>query len=146
MDEKKSVQTAVTDISHVPAVAIAPPPRCYHRLESPAGGICGELARWLRPGRDWFAVSYFCDAHRLDGDQLVPVEHVFRRVRVLADLLITGVATNAPLAQTEAVARLEAAIRAAGGVLDVHGVRSYMVRSAAVPGGGLAFATSDAPE
>lgn len=114
---------------HVPAVAIAPPMRCYARVENCAGPICGELAAWVRPGRDWFNPEYFCEQHRAPGDVAIGSEHVLRRVRINVDILIAGTSTNAPMAHVEAVARLELAVRKLGGVVDVNAVTSHVVKS-----------------
>jgi hypothetical protein len=91
----------------------------------------------MRPGRDWFGTEYFCEQHAAPGDQPIPVEHTFRRVRVFCDVYFAGVAVSAPVSQTEAVARLEAAVRAAGGAIEVHEVRSHVVRSVPQLGPGL---------
>lgn len=116
-------------LSHVPAVAIAPPARCYFRLGDSSSTICGNFARWLRPGNHWFDPEYFCDLHRASSDIAIPSEWVFRRVRFELEVLITAAALNPSPAHTEALARLDAAVKAAGGVLDVHGVRSSVVRA-----------------
>jgi len=96
-----------------------------------------QLATHMRPGRDWFTTEYFCEQHAGPADQPIPLEHVFRRVQVFCDVYFAGVAVSAPVSHTEAVARLESAIRAAGGAIDVHQVRSYVVRSAPQTSPGL---------
>lgn len=132
-------------IAHVPAVSIAPPLRCYFRPKIPGAPICGEFAHWMRPGNHWFDPEYFCDQHREPIDVLVPAEHVFRRVRFELQVLVSAAALNVTPAHTEALARLEAAVRAAGGVLDVQAVRSVVVRSSAQARAGLPFAAQIAP-
>jgi hypothetical protein len=93
----------------------------------------------MRPGRDWFTTEYFCEQHAVPTDEPIPLEHVFRRVCVWADVFFAGVAVSAPVSHTEAVARLEAAVRAVGGFLDVHTVRSNVVRSVPQTRPGLEF-------
>jgi hypothetical protein len=132
-------------ISHVPAVSIVPPLRCYFRPELLGAPICGHFAHWMRPGNHWFDPEYFCDEHRGPIDVLAPAEHVFRRVRLELHVLLSAAALNVTPAHTEALARLEAAVRAAGGVLDVQGVRSMVVRSSAHAGAGLASAAPIVP-
>lgn len=112
-----------------PIATNAPPVRCFQQTGDPCRPVCGELAQWYRPGSSWFAAAYFCDPHHLASDLPIPDEHVFRRVRILCDVTFAGVSTNAPLAQLEAVARLEQCIGNAGGRLEVCGVRSLMVQS-----------------
>jgi hypothetical protein len=112
-----------------PAVAIAPPVRCFYRGNHGCGSVCGQLATHARPGRDWFGTEYFCEQHSVPGDAPIQPEHVFRRVRIFCDVLFAGVSTAAPMSHAEAVGRLEAAVREAGGALDVHEVRSHIVRT-----------------
>jgi hypothetical protein len=54
------------------------------------------------------------------------VERV-RRIRVDCQVFICAASTNIGLSHTEAVARLDAAVRAAGGLLDIHRVTSDIV-------------------
>jgi hypothetical protein len=113
----------------LPAVVNAPPPRCYHRSDPFSSTPCGELARWQRPGRDWFCTEYFCDAHRGPADTAIAAEHVFRRFTLSVELYISGAAINAPVAQHEAMSRLESAMRSIGAICEVINVRNSMVRS-----------------
>ncbi len=124
--------------AHVPRCALAPPLRCCQRVGSSPARICGELARWQRPGNYWFATEYFCDEHRAPTDTEIAGERIFRRVRVTCDVLFAAVDVNAPIAQTEALARLEQAVQAAGGVLDVERVISNVVKWEPQPGQGRA--------
>ena len=133
-------------MSTVPGVAIAPPPRCFSRGIDRCGPVCGELASHMRRGRDWFNTEYFCGQHAAPGDEPIPPEHIFRRVRVFCDVYFAGVAVSAPVSHTEAVARLEAAVRAAGGAIEVHEVRSHVVQSAPQTGPGLALTGRFDPE
>lgn len=100
----------------------------------------------MRPGRDWFGTEYFCQRHAAPGDQLIPDDHVFRRVRVFCDVYFAGVAVSAPMSHTEAVARLEQVVRDAGGALEVHEVRSHIVRSAPQISPGLQLVGPGDPE
>lgn len=116
---------------NVPTCSIAPPPRCHYRDELHPGYVCGELATCVRPGRDWFNPEYFCDRHKQPADVPIPAEHVFRRVVLEVKVLFAGTHINAPIAQAEAVARLERAVVAIGGLVEVEGARSYVVKSPA---------------
>ena len=130
---------------HVPRCTIAPPLRCCARLEQHPRRICGELARWKRPGNYWFATQFFCDAHRETSDLAIAGERIFRRVRITCDVLMAGVDVNPPIAQTEALARLEQAVQAAGGLLDVEAVRSSVVKWTPPPAAGREKGGGGAP-
>jgi hypothetical protein len=120
-------------LDNLPTCAIRPPARCYQEVGGSELAICGRIAKWKRPGSAFFEDEYFCDEHHNSGDVLITGAHAIRRVRLSVDVLLAGVNTAAPIAQTEAVARIEAAVRTIGGVLDIHGVRSSIVRYAAPP-------------
>lgn len=120
-------------VAHVPLAAIAPPLRCFEHDRSDRHVICGDAAYWRRPGSHWFDDQYFCDVHREPFDVPIVGECVVRRVRVMVDVLLSGASMTAPFAQTEALRRLERAVAAAGGLLDVKGIHSAVVRYGAPP-------------
>lgn len=113
---------------HVPTFVLCPTLRCYHVEGKSPRIVCGALARWREPGEHWFNDSFFCDLHRGPNDLVVDGDVVVRRVRITADVFLAGTNIRSPQAQTEAVARLERAVAAAGGILDVHGVLSSVGR------------------
>lgn len=125
--------------AHVPQVVNGPPVRCYHTDGNSRYAICGELARWKRPGNHWFDDAYFCDRHRAECDEPIVGELVVRRVRLTVDVLFAGASRDAPFAQTEAVQRLERVLASAGAVVEIHEVRSNPVRyrSQAAAGGAI---------
>jgi hypothetical protein len=127
--EKSQFPPGRDPLAHAPSVAIAPPVRCFHRALSSPSFPCGQLARWLRRGNHWFADEYFCDEHRAPADLEIPAVHPFRRVRINVDVHMAGVHVNAPLAHTEAIVKLEAALQAIGAIGDVVTVRSDLVKS-----------------
>jgi hypothetical protein len=133
-------------LAHVPSVAYAPPARCYFRAAFPHGSVCGEIATVARPGNHWFATEYFCDRHRGPADVSIAAVHVFRRVRLSLDVLFAGVHYNAPIAHTEAVARIERALLPIGGLLDIKGVSSSVVKSSPEPGRAGAIGAVGDPE
>ncbi len=116
-------------LPHLPACTYAPPLRCGHRDESPERQVCGAVAMRFRPGPNWFTPEYFCQDHSRAEDLGIPTAHIFRRVRVTVDVLFAGTSMEGPAAHAEAVARLERAVTAAGGLLEVDRVRSAMVKS-----------------
>jgi hypothetical protein len=122
---------------NVPAFVVCPVLRCYRVTMNSPRVVCGELARWRELGRHWFDDSFFCDQHRNATDVPVVDDVAIRRVRITADVFLAGTNIRAPQAQAEAVARLERAVAAAGGILDVQGVLSTVgrIRPAAALGG-----------
>jgi len=133
MNEKLRMAKALEPLAHVASCSFAPPPRCHYREQSLDLEVCGKLATWFRPGRDWFVSEYFCDPHRGAADLVIPVEHVLRRVEVTAYVYFHGVNINSTIAHTEAVRRLERAVVAAGGLVTVGGVVSAVVKSPPLP-------------
>ncbi len=118
-----------------------PPLRCCAQVDGRPGRVCGELATAKRPSTHWFDARFFCDKHRSPSDEPIAGDQVVRRVRLTCDVLLAGVTSSAPGAQAEAVARLEAAVRAIGGVLEVDRVHStfgrYPAQAASPDGGGV---------
>ena len=113
--------------SELVSVSVCPPIRCYAQLGSSRYAICGELARWRRPGVHWFDDRFFCDEHREPSDVAIAGELAVRRVRVEVEVFLAGASRDAPFAQSEALARLKAAVEQVGGVIDVQRVRSAFV-------------------
>lgn len=68
--------------------------------------------------------AFFCDECRRDGDEPIADSAVFRRVSVNLVVYLSATSLVPRLAQTEAVARLERAIEAAGGVVNLLQVSS----------------------
>lgn len=133
MNDKSQISSGRDPLAHAPAVAIAPPARCFHRDGSSPGFPCGELARWERRGNHWFATQYFCDDHRAPSDVLIPDVHPFRRIRISCEVYMSAVHVNAPLAHTESIVRLEEALKGIGAILDVVNVGSNVVKSSGLP-------------
>ena len=118
--EKTDRKTAgSSEIARVPAFGVTPPPRCFTTLEGSPPRKCGELATRHRVGNSWFGDSFHCDDHAEQSDVDISDEFVIRLVRVTCDVLLAGVDEHQGIAQAEAVDRLERAVVAAGGVLDV---------------------------
>lgn len=87
----------------------------------------------------------FCDGHHTIGDVPIPETLIVHRVRVQVDVLFAGVSPIAAEARTEALAVLERAVVAAGGVISVHQVSSCMVRYGPLPAVGEGRAVRHAP-
>jgi hypothetical protein len=116
-------------LRNLPSMAFSPPARCFYRGGDDHGTVCGELAQYVRPGAEWFRTIYFCEAHHGPSDLEIPPVHPIRRVRINAILLFSAASLNQPIAHTEALARLEAAVQYAGGLLDVEDVNSTWGKS-----------------
>jgi hypothetical protein len=119
MKNTDRIPTAEGAVARVPAFTVTPPMRCFSSVGGPLSRKCGELATKRRRGHGWFTDTFHCDHHAAPGDADLSGEFVVRRVRVSCDVLLTGVDERGDVAQGEAVARLEAAVRLAGGVLEV---------------------------
>jgi hypothetical protein len=113
---------------NLPEFMIAPAPRCFHHEQNEIRTICGELATHVRKGTWWFDDQYFCDAHCQPGDELVAGDRVCLRLEFTVKVVLSGTSVSPILSRVEAMARLEAAIAAAGGLLDVESVRSAIGR------------------
>ena len=116
-------------MSDAPLVLICPPMRCHQAIGGRPRLWCGDPASWQRPGNAMFPTAYFCEAHHQSSDIPLPAELTFRRVRVQLDVILCGTSAARGEAQAEAVARLEAAIAALGGVVSLQTVSSAWVRA-----------------
>lgn len=118
---------------HYPECSVKPPHRCGHQFKSTPRIFCGAPAAWLRAGNAVFDDAYFCDAHRGFSDVPIPETTIVNRVWLSVRVLFAGVSPLAPDARHEAVERLQAAIAAAGGVVQVEGIGSSLVRYGPLP-------------
>lgn len=73
-------------------------------------------------------------------------EHVFRRFTLSAEIYLAGAAINAPVAQLEAMTRLEKALREIGAICEVINVRNAVVRSWPQTGRGEPILAGNIPE
>jgi hypothetical protein len=128
MENTDRISPGRNTFARVPAFGITPSPRCFTIVEGPPRRKCGEHATRRRAGNQWFADTFHCTQHAEPTDLELAGECIVRRVRVTCDVLLAGVDERQGIAQTEAVARVEAAIAAAGGVLDVKMVTSQIGR------------------
>lgn len=126
MNEKLKSRLVGLDGALLPRHGICPPLRCCAPLEGSPIHVCGELATSKREGVRWIDDRYFCEAHAVETDVDLRGELAIRVVRVKCDVLIAGTNIQAPVAQTEAVGRLEAAALAIGALLDVLSVTSTL--------------------
>lgn len=115
-------------MEHLPLISTAPPLRCAERLKNRGNAFCGATASWKRLGNHFVDDQFFCDEHRLETDEPIAGDRVFRRITVHCDVTFAGVTMRDLIARAEAMTRLRAAVEAAGGLLDAYGVDSCAVR------------------
>jgi hypothetical protein len=120
-------------LAHYPQVTITPPLRCHQSVGGSPRAYCAAPAVWLREGNALFDDAYFCDAHASASDVPIPETVIAHRVRLAVDVLFSGISPLATEARAEAVSRLQAAVRSAGGVVTVHGATSCTVRYGDLP-------------
>jgi len=100
------------------------------------GTYCGAPAVQLLRGNHWFDDAFRCAKHAESGGVALSAPVAVRRVRMRVDVLLAGVTMNDPAARGEAVARLQSAVAAIGGIVEVEDVRSAVGRYAAPAGPG----------
>jgi hypothetical protein len=118
-------EQAVPDIR---LFTVLPPLRCCFYLNLPGRSFCGERAVLFRPTDAFGRGAFFCRAHADATDQAIVADVLVRRVRVLADAVFAGVSMVRQDAHSEAIDQLEAAIKARGGLLNLHSVTSEVGR------------------
>lgn len=108
-------------MSDAPLIIAAPPLRCGHRDRKLGSQFCARPAVSFRSGSPWELPEYHCARHAGGTDVPLPLERVFRRVRLMAHVDFAAVSARVTLAESEAMSRLERAVIDAGGLLtNVH--------------------------
>lgn len=115
-------------MADVPMFAVCPPLRCGFPVDPLNFAFCGELAYWQRPGGEFDPVRFFCQKHRLAGDEPIPEYTMFRRITLTIDVVFAGVTLRQREAELEAFGRLQALLEAHGGLVNLHQVRSDVGR------------------
>jgi hypothetical protein len=115
-------------MADAPQFSIVPPLRCCEVVNSPYPEFCGELAVVRRPGSTYWFDEFFCRAHSTPADVPIADNQAFRRVHLVVDVYFAACSVSPAVAQTEAVGRLELAVRDAGGLVNVQAVRSTVGR------------------
>jgi hypothetical protein len=127
----------------LPSFPSSPPIRCQQILGNSPSTFCGKLARW-----EWLVAAgdckyYFCDQHKHATDVPIATPAILRRIVIECRVAVLGVSVVPALAHAEALARLEAAVAALGGGLDVDRVTSALGRCAPSPAPGERNASGD---
>ena len=115
-------------MADIPLVVVRPPLRCFSRRQDPPGEICDWEATFVRHSRAGVPPTFLCSAHSQSGDEPITDDVVFRLVSVTLEVRMCGVSHVPGFAHSEALARLERAIAAAGGVINLHACRSQLAR------------------
>lgn len=72
--------------------------------------------------------SFYCVEHSRAGDEAIPDDAIFRLVAVTLEVRMCGTGRTPGIAHAEAIAQLERALEAAGGVINLHACRSLLAR------------------
>lgn len=115
-------------MSDVPRFQVRPSLRCYCQVKDSEVRVCGRLATWERAAAAGQLSTFYCDEHHEPTDRPVRGDLVIRAVEVRADVTFVATAQQPNMALTEAVARLELAVREVGGVLQVLGAHTEIGR------------------
>lgn len=118
----------------VPEFFLSPPLRCFGPPADRVSLVCGKRACWERPPVHEVAGSFFCDEHRRPGDVPIAPDAVYRRVQVECEVFFAATSFVRGGAHSEALAQLERAVLAAGGVIAGSGVTSVTGRQAPTVG------------
>jgi hypothetical protein len=98
--------------------------RCCASRESGLVTPCGRIAGWMsRPDVRGMRL-YFCHQHLRPLLEPIAGEQLVRRVSVTAEILFCGTSNAFAIAEADALAALERAVAQAGGIINLHNVRS----------------------
>jgi len=82
----------------------------------------------MREAHGWNGRGYFCDKHKRPDDEPIPLERVYRRVQIVAEVLIAGASFVQGPAELDALARMTAAVESVGGIVGIQTVSSQIGR------------------
>ena len=108
----------------LPTWRVVAPLRCAHPLGSSSHRVCETRAAWMRIPNHGAHALFFCDAHQRPGDRRIPPTFDVRRVSVRLEVVFTGTSCYTAFAHQEAYERLARAVEAAGGLVNLHEIRS----------------------
>jgi len=115
-------------VADIPCIVARPPLRCFFLDGDRLGQVCARDAVFVRPSSAGVAPQFFCAEHSRDGDEPVTDDVVFRLVSITLEVRLCGINHVPGFAHSEALSRLELAIAAAGGVINLHACRSQLAR------------------
>lgn len=120
-------------MADVPRVAVRPPLMCSVTGKTSVDYVCESRASLMRfvPGST--LPQFFCPEHARLGDEPITDEALFRLVSVTLEIRLSGVSDNPAISHAEALGRLEYAIDAVGGVINLHACRSMLARAEPSP-------------
>lgn len=112
---------------------IKPTLRCFHQVGIRQPLTCGKPATWQGPLLPRGLRAYVCDDHRTALDAPIGGVLIFRRIGLVFDVLFAGTHVVQQTAEVEALARMEAAVEAIGGYINLQSVRSEIGTWEALP-------------
>lgn len=123
-------------MANQPAFQAVPTPRCCAITSSSPLVICNRPATWKGNIDVGGVTPVWCDDDR--PDFAVPISGVLRvrRIAIVSQVVFTSAVESDPLARAESLARLDRAVRGAGGLLSLHSITSLTGFWAAQPGPG----------
>ena len=93
----------------------------------------------MTKGACWIEDAFFCDECKPANAVELPDDLLIRRVNVLCHVFLAGVSIQAPLAEREALARIQQALEPLGAVIGTETVISTIGRYAPQPGAAAAI-------
>lgn len=112
-----------------PIFAAPVPLRCHEPFGNIGRAFCGAPAVAMRPLNGWHAPGYFCEKHARPDDQPIPPERVYRRVQLVAEILLAGASFQPGPAELDALSRTITAIESVGGIVNLLQVSSQIGRT-----------------
>src|SRR5262249_19655235 len=106
-------------VSDLCRFTVIPPLRCCARVPHDVNPVCGRPAHWQTRPAPGSLPSYLCAVHRAPDDPLIARVVIVRRIALPAVVYFAGAGWNAGVMRADAAARLEQAVRDAGGLLDL---------------------------
>lgn len=107
---------------------LTPPLRCHEPIGGRLDRRCGELAVYMVLSHSEAEPLFFCHAHGAPAMMPIAGELRIRLVTLRVDVLFAGMPGGGQPAHREAFERMERAVQAAGGLLNLHDTRSELVR------------------
>lgn len=104
------------------------PLRCYQPVGNQGRLFCGAPAVLMRESVGYNGPGYFCEKHAREQDEPIPAERVFRRVQIIAEVLLAGASFVQSQAELDALARMTAALESVGGIVGIQTVSSQIGR------------------
>lgn len=109
-------------------MTIAAPPRCGYRNEDSIDAYCARPAQYEVRRLGAASASFVCSDHAMELDRLIVDGTLVRVVTLTCEIVLTGISSDAEVAEAEARTRVQLAGLGVGAIVDVQGVTSSTVR------------------